>query len=340
MRIIEVKSFSVGIGSAPKRREHRPRGGVMVANRACGVSCSLSRAASLLLGVSLVAVLPMRASLMERPPLETSLPEAGLVVAHLTAPLTEPLTEANFAKASLFELIFHGLRIIELSNLSAAEETELGEKINQQILSDVELYDNPAIASYVSAIGQDLAAGRERSQINYTFYVVRDNRLNAYSTLGGFVYINTGVLRAAENEAQLASVLSHEMAHIERRHVVKRLQQAAIAEGVLSAGGINQNAAVALGVDLALHRPNSRAHELEADRTGLTLLTRAGYAPIAAVDMLEKLIELDDDTPEFLATHPHPEARINALNAQIDPDTARIGKGLDSAAYRSHLGDL
>ncbi|NER83241.1 MAG: M48 family metalloprotease, partial [Leptolyngbya sp. SIO1D8] len=161
-----------------------------------------------------------------------------------------------------------------------------------------------------------------------------------FAMLVGFVYLNTGLLRAADNEAQLASVISHEIAHVDRRHAIQRLQQAVIAEGLLTAGGLDQNAAISLGVELALHRPNSRTHELEADETGLMLLIQAGYAPIAAVDFLQKLLDQPNATPDFLSTHPHPEDRINALNERIDLATASNGKGLDEAAYRDHIRAL
>ncbi|MBE9070541.1 M48 family metalloprotease [Leptolyngbya cf. ectocarpi LEGE 11479] len=243
-------------------------------------------------------------------------------------------------KADLIDLIFQGIRIIQISNLSDQEEIELGQQINQQILQDVNVYDNANITQYVDGIGQQLVLGTERRQIPYTFRVIEDDEVNAFATLGGFVYLNTGLLQTADNEAQLASVIAHEIAHIDRRHAVQRLQQAAIAQGILTAGGLEQNAAIALGVELALHRPNSRTHELEADESGLALHTQAGYAPIAAVDFLQKLLDESNATPEFLSTHPHPEARIDALNERLDPATASTGKGLDGVAYRDRIGSL
>lgn len=237
-------------------------------------------------------------------------------------------------KASWLDIILQGIRVVQISNMSESEEIELGKEINQQIVQDVSLYDNPALTRYVDDIGQQLAQGVERPNIPYVFQLVEDNDINAFATLGGFVYINTGLICSADNEAQLASTLGHEMGHVDRRHVVERMKQAAIAEGILTAGGLSRNDAVAIGVDLALHRPNSRADELEADSAGVALLTQANYAPIAAIDFLEKLAEQSNGTPEFLSTHPHPEARISALRENIDPATATLGRGLNEAAYR------
>ncbi|MGF1523880.1 MAG: M48 family metallopeptidase [Leptolyngbyaceae cyanobacterium] len=262
---------------------------------------------------------------------------AGAVIFDLSTILGVPSAKAD---TDILDLIFQGVRIIQLSNLSDEQEIELGQQINQQILADVRVYDHPSITQYVDSIGQQLVLGTDRSQIPYTFQVIEDDQVNAFATLGGFVYLNTGLLRVADNEAQLASVIAHEIAHVDRRHAIQQLQQAAIAQGLLTAGGLDQNAAIALGVELALHRPNSRAHELEADEAGLALLTQTGYAPIAAVDFLQKLLDQSNSTPDFLSTHPHPEDRINALNKQSDPATASAGEGLDEVAYRDRIRAL
>lgn len=241
------------------------------------------------------------------------------------------------AEAGLFDLIFQGVRVIQLANLSDAEEVEMGRQINTQIVQEVAIYDNPALSRYVDGITQSLTQGSRRSQISYQVQIVKDDSINAFATMGGFIYIHTGLLRAADNEAQLASVIAHEMGHIEKRHVIQQMQQVAIAEGILSAGGIGQSAIIDLGVDLALRRPNSREHEFEADEVGLDLLKQAGYAPIASVHFLEKLLEQTSDIPEFLSTHPDTEHRIQALEQRIEPEQALVGRGLDDSAYQRRM---
>lgn len=244
------------------------------------------------------------------------------------------------AEAGLLDLIFQSIRVIQLANLSAEEEIKMGQQINAQIVQEVSIYDSPALSRYIDEIAQSLAQGSRRSQIPYTVQIVNDESINAFATVGGFIYIHTGVLRAADNEAQLASVVAHEMGHIEKRHVIQQLQQAAIAEGILSAGGIEENAIVDLGVELALYRPNSREHEFEADKVGLELLKNAGYAPIASVNFLKKLLEQTDSTPEFLNTHPATEDRILVLEQSMDPEQASAGRGLDSDLYRRRIRPL
>ena len=102
------------------------------------------------------------------------------------------------------------------------------------------------------------------SDVAYTFQVVKDDSINAFATAGGYVYVTTGLLKAADNEAQLAGVLPHEIGHIAERHLIEQMQETAIARGLTSAAGLDENTAVQLGVELALLRHNSRFDEFQA----------------------------------------------------------------------------
>lgn len=241
---------------------------------------------------------------------------------------------------SLLELLFRGIQVIQLATLSDSNEVELGQQINQQLVGqEVNLYRNSSIASYVDEIGQGLVPYSSRPDIPYTFQVVEDDQVNAFATMGGYVYVTTGLMQTASNEAELASVMAHEIGHIASRHAVKHMREQALQAGVLTAAGLDRNDAVAIGVELAVNRPNSRQDELEADEKGLTNLTEAGYAPGAMVSFMEKLLN-QASVPTFLSTHPSTSARIERLDALIDPATASSGKGLDNAAYRNRISAL
>jgi predicted Zn-dependent protease len=241
---------------------------------------------------------------------------------------------------SILELLLRGVQIIQLSTLSDRQEVALGKQINDQLVSnDVKLYTDRAVNSYVNEIGQTLVPYSERSNLPYTFQVVDNDQINAFATMGGYVYVTTGLMKAADNEAQLASVIGHEIGHIASRHALEQMREMALAQGVISAAGIDRNAAVNIGVELALRRPNSRQDEFEADQRGLTMLQQSGYAPRAMVDFMQKLLN-QRSVPTFLSTHPAVSARIDALNRAIDPATASTGAGLDSSAYRSRIGNL
>jgi predicted Zn-dependent protease len=238
------------------------------------------------------------------------------------------------------DLLLRGVQVIQLSTLSDQQEVALGRQINQQLLSEeIRIYNNPAITQYINQIGQRLAPFSDRPNLPYTFQVVQGDQINAFATMGGFVYVTTGLIKAADNEAQLASVIAHEIGHIAARHAVENLREGALASGLVSAAGLDRNAAVQLGVEFAVRRPNSRQDELEADQKGLANLRRTRYAPGAMVDFMEKLAN-QRSIPSFLSTHPAVRDRIVALDRMIDPSTANAGDGLDNAAYRSRISSL
>jgi len=239
------------------------------------------------------------------------------------------------------DLIFRGVQIIQLSNISDRQEVEIGQQINQKLVrNQIRLYRNSSVNRYIDEIGQRLAKETQRSTIPYTFQVVEDDSINAFATTGGFVYLHTGLIEAADNEAQLASVIAHEIGHIEEEHMIEQMRQTAIARGVAVAAGLDRNTLVNIGVDLALRLPNSREDEFEADQIGLDLLKKADYAPSAMVDFMEKLQNKGGSVPSFLSTHPAVGDRINALKQAIDPAEADIGDGLDESAYKAKIRPL
>jgi len=242
---------------------------------------------------------------------------------------------------SWLDMLFRGVQIFQISNLSDRQEVELGKQINRQLVQgrQMQIHNNRQINEYVNEIGQRLVPYSNRTNIPYTFQVVRDNNINAFATMGGYTYVTTGLMKAADNEAQLASVIAHEIAHITERHAVKQMRQRALAAGVLSAAGLDQSAAVRIGVELALQRPNSRGDELEADAKALETFTAAGYAPIAIVNFMEKL-RGRSNVPEFLSTHPATSERVQRLNAAIDPAVANVGDGLNATDYRARIRPL
>lgn len=240
-----------------------------------------------------------------------------------------------------FDLLIQGVQVIQLSNISAKEEVQLGKQINQQLVgSQVRLYRNPDVNRYVDQIGQRLAANSDRPDIPYKFQVVNDDSINAFATMGGFVYVNTGLLKLADNEAELASVIGHEIGHIASHHALEQMRKTALARGFATAAGLDRNAAVNIGVELALQRPNSRQDEFEADESGLKTLGRAGYAESAMISFMEKLLSSRrSSVPSFLSTHPATSDRITKLKSAIDPQKAQ-GEGLDNAAYKAKIRPL
>jgi beta-barrel assembly-enhancing protease len=259
------------------------------------------------------------------------------VVVALSLCLSTPLPGKAI---DLLPLIFQGAQLFQLSNISDRQEVDLGKQINQQLQgNDIRLYRNSQVNNYVRQIGQRLVASSDRPDIPYTFQVVDDDGINAFATMGGFVYINTGTIKAAANEAELASVIGHEMGHIGGKHALKQMRQKALESGLLTAAGLDRNQAVAIGVQVARNLPRSRQNEFDADQRGLRTLTRAGYAQSAMPAFMQKLVS-KGSTPGFLSTHPATGDRIEALKRAISSQPSNRGEGLDSAAYKANIRPL
>jgi beta-barrel assembly-enhancing protease len=259
------------------------------------------------------------------------------VVVALSLCLSTPLPGKAI---DLLPLIFQGAQLFQLSNISDRQEVDLGKQINQQLQgNDIRLYRNSQVNNYVRQIGQRLVAASDRPDIPYTFQVVDNDGINAFATMGGFVYINTGTIKAAANEAELASVIGHEMGHIGGKHALKQMRQKALESGLLTAAGLDRNQAVAIGVQVARNLPRSRQNEFDADQRGLRTLTRAGYAQSAMPAFMQKLVS-KGSTPGFLSTHPATGDRIEALKRAINSQPSNRGEGLDSAAYRANIRPL
>jgi beta-barrel assembly-enhancing protease len=243
---------------------------------------------------------------------------------------------------SWLDLIIRGVQVVQISNISKTQEVELGTSINQELIKSgqAKIYRNQSINDYINQIGQRLAKTSQRSDIPYTFQIVDDNGINAFATMGGYVYVNKGLIAAADNEAELASVIGHEIGHIAARHGIEHMRDSAVAQGLLSAAGLNRSDAVQIGVELAVSRPNGRSDELEADRFGLNNMIKANYAPAGILGFMQKLLQAGGSTPSFLSTHPATSERIKILQEQINPQTANVGNGLDNRAYKSRISSL
>jgi predicted Zn-dependent protease len=252
-------------------------------------------------------------------------------------------TQAGYG-FSLRDLLPSAVELFQLSTMSDAREVSIGSQIDAQLKGngDITLYNNATVRQFVEDIGERLVAVGDRPDLPFTFQVVNDSSINAFATLGGFVYVNTGLIALAENEAELAGVIAHEIGHITEKHVIDRMKQAAIARGVAGSVGLDDSVLVSIGYDLALSLPSSRGAEYEADEVGLAMLTGAGYAPSGIVTFFEKLAAASGSgrPPTFLSTHPATESRIDRLNRQIDEDERDQGDGLDAAAYRRDVSPL
>jgi len=238
------------------------------------------------------------------------------------------------------EIFLRGIQVIQISNISDQQEVEYGQQMRQQLINSrrIKVYENRNVNRYINDIGQKMVKSSDRSNLPYTFTVVENDQINAFATMGGFIYLHTGLIRAASNEAELASVIGHEIGHVVAKHSQKQIRQQAITQGLLSAAGLRTAQIVQLGVAAAVSLPNSRQDEFEADNIGLRNLINAGYAPRAMPDFMQKLDR--GGRAHLLSSHPGARDRVIALNQQIPPTSRNQGTGLDEAQYRNNIRPL
>ncbi|NEO23810.1 M48 family metallopeptidase [Moorena sp. SIO4A5] len=236
-----------------------------------------------------------------------------------------------------------GIEIIQLITISDQQEVELGKCLNQQEVDQgLEIYRDRKITEYVQDIGQRLIPYSDRPNFPYTFQVVKDNTINAFALVGGFVYVHTGLLKGVENEAELAAVIAHEIAHITSKHSIEKLRQIIKDNNFTE---IEYGTIINLLEDIAFSLPRGRQQEYEADRKGLEMLHGAGYASSGMTGFLQKLITIEKKStnqPAMLRTHPETVKRLDTLKEIInrkgwDPND---GDGLDSAAYKQRIQSL
>ena len=198
-------------------------------------------------------------------------------------------------------------------------------------------------ADYIRRIGQRLAAVSIRPELTYTFQLIDEQSVNAFATMGGYVYMHSGLLKSAENEAQVAAVMAHEISHIGRKHALQAMANQAVyggwAKGVGGFGGLIINLTSAVMFQL----PGSRTFEFEADSYGLDTLRRAGYPAQQMVvffrNVLAKGDPNDGQRHDWLSTHPDTARRIRALEEKLTAGDL-IGYGMSSAEHQQAIQGL
>src|SRR5436190_1597246 len=187
---------------------------------------------------------------------------------------------------------------------SLEKEIALGKQLAQEVERQAKIVEDPVIAEYVNRVGQNLVRNSD-AKVPFTIKVLDSEEVNAFALPGGFFFINSGLLLAADNEAELAGVMGHEIAHVAARHATRNATKGQLAQiGMIGAAiGIPYGwtgYAVQQGANLAIPMgflAFSRAYEREADHLGLQYMYKAGYDPSAFVDFFEKIESLEKKRP-------------------------------------------
>jgi predicted Zn-dependent protease len=215
-----------------------------------------------------------------------------------------------------------------LREIKEPEEIEMGKGVAETLLGASPLLDDAQMQRYVNAVGRWVAQQSERPNLPWHFAVNSSEVVNAAATPGGNIIITTGMLRVLRNEAELAGVLGHEVAHAVRRHHLAAIRKGSfaglLAQGlqVASQGSRNEQLVNALiGPTKELYaRGLDKSDEFEADRMGVVLAARAGYDPWGLPNAVQTLssIKPDDNAVALLfKTHPAPSARLERLAAAM-----------------------
>jgi metalloendopeptidase OMA1, mitochondrial len=214
---------------------------------------------------------------------------------------------------------------------SAGQENTLGYQAFSQMRQQYRQSRDPQVNEMVNRVGRRIAEAANRPDYRWEFVVFQDDNPNAFCLPGGKVGIFTGILKYTKDDAGLATVISHEVAHALERHAGERMSQGMMAQlGALGLGvamsGQNPYVASAaqqaygLGANVGVLLPYSRKQESEADQVGLILMAKAGYDPEAAVGFWQRMVAGNKGRgrpPEFLATHPTDERRIHDIERLI-----------------------
>jgi beta-barrel assembly-enhancing protease len=215
---------------------------------------------------------------------------------------------------------------------SKQQDVQLGQEAAAQVRKQATVIHDPTLTTYVNAVGKRLASSREAkaSGFPFTFEVVADPSINAFALPGGPMFINTGLLRAVDNEAQLAGVMGHEMSHIILRHGTNQASKANLIELpamlagqiVGSDGMMGQLTQLGIGIGAnSVLLKFSRTAESQADLMGSHLMAEAGYDPMEMAKFFDKLNAVGGaKAPEFLSDHPNPGNREKA----IEQEAARL----------------
>jgi predicted Zn-dependent protease len=205
-------------------------------------------------------------------------------------------------------------------------EIRMGKEYAQQVEASVKLIQDPVITEYVNRIGQNLVRNSD-AQVPFTIKVIDADDINAFALPGGFFYVNSGLILAADEEAELAGVMAHEIAHVAARHATRQMTRSQWANIgtiplIFMGGGIGYAVRSAAGIGLPMtFLTFQRGFEAEADYLGLQYMYKTGYDPQAFINFFEKVQAQEKKKPGTLAkafsTHPQTPDRISKSQEEI-----------------------
>ena len=233
---------------------------------------------------------------------------------------------------------------------SEEDEIEIGGNLVAGLLGAAPLVDEPALQQYVNDVGFWVASQSKRKNLPWRFGVIDSDGVNAFAAPGGYIVITLGLYNLLENEAQLAAVLAHEIAHVVRKHHLKALQKTMKREfwsglGVKAVDNEKDREKLRKLVNSGVQLYASgldRKYEYEADLRGVVLAARAGYDPYALLDVLTTIDSIDpgaDEVAVLMKTHPPTGERLDTLDRKMDGRLDAYASGrLNTGRFRKVSG--
>ena len=205
------------------------------------------------------------------------------------------------------------------------EEIQLGLQFSHQIEQEMQMYSDSVVNAYIAQLGQHLVNHSQRQDITYHFKVVNTEAVNAFAVPGGYLYVNIGLIRAAESESELAGVIGHEIGHVVGKHGVKQLtRQLGLAAVIQLALGEDQSKLEQIVTGLAANgilMKYSRDAEREADEYAVQEMYDAGIDPEGLAIFFERLLNLQRRSPskleQLFSTHPPTIERVTTIRSHI-----------------------
>lgn len=233
--------------------------------------------------------------------------------------------------------ILHFSAAVSPASFTIGEERELGEKLLYSVRSSFALIEDPDISQYINKIGQDVLKVTGIQYFDYHFYVINDKEFNAFAAPSGLLFFHSGLIGAMETEDEFVSVIAHEIGHIVKRHLASRIETGkyssmaslGLAIAAIAFGGVAAPAlltgALATGQSINLHY--SRLHEEEADLLAYGWMRELHRDTGEQAKMLETMRKIaryrSDRLPQYLLTHPNPEARLHYIESLIDTENIK-----------------
>jgi beta-barrel assembly-enhancing protease len=226
------------------------------------------------------------------------------------------------------------------ASFTIEDEKKLGKEFYEKLQKGNFLLQNEQANGYITLLGKRILGYSEKAPFDFQFSIIKSSAINAFATPGGYVYLNQGLINLAENEAELAGVLAHEIAHVNGRHIAEIIDRstklsiatlAAILAGAFLGGGGDATAAVAsfsMATATTLSLKYSREQEEAADRTGLSYLVAAGYNGTAMLDFLKIMRRFEyysNTIPSYFLTHPGTDERSHYIDALLQTTYNRGG---------------